>query len=538
MEETIDLRHSINVILRHWRLVVAIPIVAVLVAVVASFLSPATYQATAGVAIYKTRSYITFDPKYQTLAEEQLRSYTDQQSRQKAIVSLAKSGAVISEVLSVLGPSLPEEDRAPQGLRERVKTQSQGDLIEITVTHRDPKLAATLANTWSEVFERQINTIYASPVQLPEEIQLQLAQAKKSYDAAEEAVARFLGNNRIAELNREIAAKSKQISSYRDAEVSAQTKLALAKQRYEAADAALAQFLGNNRLGELERKIAINQTLLDDYYATRRRADALLTDARSFRSRLLAGDATINFRDSFSFLSLKANATTLTSGQLPSLLQLSMDVSNAGEEGREQILAEVDTLIANLETRLRELDKTTDIAQVRQEILEAQKQLDAEQQKKQELTHIRDRELGVYNSLQDELASLSYLSAATASKLIDQYGREVLQLQEQLEKEQAQQRELVQTRDLAWETYTTLTRKAAEANLAAQTKDTQIRFISPALVPTRPEGPRKLVIIALAGVIGVILGIVAAFAVDYLESLGIDLPTLRKPAPNQSQTPA
>jgi len=97
---------------------------------------------------------------------------------------------------------------------------------------------------------------------------------------------------------------------------------------------------------------------------------------------------------------------------------------------------------------------------------------------------------------------------------------------------------LVQTRDLAWETYTTLTRKAAEANLAAQTKDTQIRFISPALVPTRPEGPRKLVIIALAGVIGVILGIVAAFAVDYLESLGIDLPTLRKPAPNQSQTPA
>ena len=98
--------------------------------------------------------------------------------------------------------------------------------------------------------------------------------------------------------------------------------------------------------------------------------------------------------------------------------------------------------------------------------------------------------------------------------------REILQLQEELEREQARKRELTQARDLAWETYQTLARKEAEVGVAVQVTDTEVRFAVPAVEPKRPVAPKKKLNIAIAGVLGLMVGVFGAFVVEYFEGWG------------------
>jgi len=98
--------------------------------------------------------------------------------------------------------------------------------------------------------------------------------------------------------------------------------------------------------------------------------------------------------------------------------------------------------------------------------------------------------------------------------------REILQLQEELEREQARKRELTQARDLAWETYQTLARKEAEVGVAVQVTDTEVRLAVRAFKPEEPVAPKKKLNIAIAGVLGVMVGVFGAFAMEYFEGWG------------------
>jgi len=98
--------------------------------------------------------------------------------------------------------------------------------------------------------------------------------------------------------------------------------------------------------------------------------------------------------------------------------------------------------------------------------------------------------------------------------------QEILKLQEQLERERARQRELTQARDLAWETYQTLARKEAEVQVATQVRDTEVRFAVPAVEPKYPVAPKKKLNVAIAGVLGLMVGVFGAFAVEYFEGWG------------------
>jgi len=119
------------------------------------------------------------------------------------------------------------------------------------------------------------------------------------------------------------------------------------------------------------------------------------------------------------------------------------------------------------------------------------------------------------------LASKEYKLASLPddpmTRLIDQYSQEVLQLEEQLEREQARKQQLTSARDLAWETYQTLARKAAEVGVASQVKETEVRFAMPAVEPERPTKPNKMLNTLLASVVGAMLAVGAAFLIEYLD---------------------
>lgn len=408
MEGEIDLRAYLNVIIRRWKWIVAVTLVAAITAAIVSFFVIApVYEARAGVLILKSRSEITFEPTYRTLTEEELaRASMEIMARREAIQALAESSPVMAEVIAKLGAALDPEEVAR--LSEMVKTEIRGDLIEIAVRSTDPKKAATIANAWAEAYERYVNELYGGRPQSAEDIEAQVVEARKTYEEAQVALTKFRGDNRIEFLSREIEAK---------------------------------------------------QNALTDYYATKQAIDLLIPDAKALRDHLGGGSSSTGLANDLSIILLKASAFTLLAPDLPAQLQLSLDQGTGIENGTEEQAGDLDTVIAVLEARQEEVEALIDDM-----------------------------------SLQ----------------------REILELQEQLEGEQAKERELGQARDLAWETYQTLARKEVEVGISAQLTDTELHFAIRALEPSLPVAPKKAMNIAIAGVLGLMVSVLAVFGAEYL----------------------
>jgi len=403
VEEEIDLREYVNVIVKGWKCIAVLTVVAMVAAIIVSFLLPPTYEATAGVVIVKSVSDISFEPKFRSLTEQELAQAVDVDSRRKAFEGLVESSAVAAEVIAKLKFMLEPEEQEVNALLKMVEILSRGDLILIKVRGKDPKKVAAIANAWGETYEKYINELYGGRSPSLESIKVQAAQARESYQKAEEALIRFLGDNQIDTLTREIADKKKTLA---------------------------------------------------DYYTAKQGIDHLITNANVLRDQLQEGTSSSVTADALSISLLKASAFSLLAPDLPAQLQLALEQTTGIETSVQEQVKELDTLIAALKTRQEEVQALIDDATLQQEILE---------------------------------------------------------LEEQLEREDAKKRELTQARDLAWETYQTLARKEVEVEVAAEVMDAEVRFAVPAVEPKYPVAPNKKVNIAIGGLLGLMIGVLVAF---------------------------
>ncbi len=80
------------------------------------------------------------------------------------------------------------------------------------------------------------------------------------------------------------------------------------------------------------------------------------------------------------------------------------------------------------------------------------------------------------------------------------------------------QRQLERKLKAAQTTYEALLTKLQEVQVAENQNIGNARIISPALVPDQSSGPRKLIVIAAGGVLGVIVALIAAFTLDLIDS--------------------
>lgn len=92
---------------------------------------------------------------------------------------------------------------------------------------------------------------------------------------------------------------------------------------------------------------------------------------------------------------------------------------------------------------------------------------------------------------------------------------EILSLQESLTQAQIEEDRLKLAKSVASETVLTLSRKVAETQIAAGDETGAVRLVSQAVVPDRPVAPRKMVNTAVAGVLGLFVGVLGVFAVEY-----------------------
>lgn len=200
MKDEINLREYVNVVLSHWKVIMIIAVIAVLVGGLGSLFSPNIYEATARVLITRERSEIVFEPEYKTLLGEDATN-----SQRTGLIALLKSRTVASRVIELLGDKLKPEERDPASLLDTVQVREQGDLIEISVRANSPGTSAMIADAWAQSYEIFVNALYSEVLPQPKTFDSQAIVTSKEYREKQEAWEDFVSGNRIDELSQQIA---------------------------------------------------------------------------------------------------------------------------------------------------------------------------------------------------------------------------------------------------------------------------------------------------------------------------------------------
>jgi uncharacterized protein involved in exopolysaccharide biosynthesis len=399
MEEEIDLRIYIEVILRYWKWIVGLAVLAAVVAFVFSSLQAPTYEAEAVVLVTEPRYQLQFDSRFRT---------DEVQPAYKAFPTLATSDSVLQGVLDTYALSTDAHNSLSlRQLAGVVEASSEGDpsLVLLKVRSDDPENAAAIANAWADTLVKQGNRIYGGGEEDVTFFEKQVAQAEQALDEAEAALIEFQAHNQNSIIQ-----------------------------------------------AQLE---SLNQTQID-YLTNQRTIVYIIQDIQGLRAQMVdqPGDQATSLADGLITLLLQIKAFD-AEALTPVQLQVDSNESLSDKTLAEQI-AFLDDLVVTLQAKSAEID--TKLNELEPKILELQKEL-------QVLTTEDDR--------------------------------------------------LTQARDLARETYLTLARKLDEARITVQETNGMLQVGSYAAVPEKPVAPRKLFNIVVAGMLGLMMGIVGAFAVEF-----------------------
>lgn len=436
-EEEIDLRPYIQAVVGKWIWVVGTAVLAAGIGFVATLLVPPTYKAETAVAIVRTRTDITFDPRIVTEDEAFAR---DQSARRSALVALVTSTDVIEAVLADVGDQLDPDQRRVPTLRRMVNTSSSGDLIQIQVSHSNPQTAALLANSWGQQYERHINQLYSgSRGDGLATLATQVAQARSRYEVAQAALEQFTRANQLAALPLEIA----------------------------SLEAVLADYYG--LLASVQANpVQLSHKVLAQHYTDLQQIESWLLAAQSLRQQVAASNASgARVANQVSFTALHSQIYS----SMPLSVTVPVEIQVVLSEETAVSPADVDNLITVLEQR-------------RQDTLTAIEALQANLILAELLVVVRAAE-------ERPLAST-----------VDTLSQQIAALQAELVAQEAEQSDLVEAREVAWETYQSLIRKQVETEIAAQTLGSEVRVASRAALPDRSSGQSGLVNTAVAGALG------------------------------------
>lgn len=403
MEEEIDLRVYVEVLIRYWKWIAGLALAAAVVAfAVSSFISP-TYEATALAAITKPRYVMQFDPRFQT--EDVTQPY-------KAYPELATSDDLLRDLMTKVD-SLPKGVESLQDVRGMLEAKLGADpsLVQLVVSSHDPETAAYVANGWAELFVTQANEIYGAHGE---------------------------GN----------------VSFFEEQLTQAQAEL-------DTANQALTEFQSRNQKAVLQAQLSSAQQDLGDYLVELRGIKRIVRNAQALRTSVAAqpGDALASAADGLTALQLQMQAFSVRaySNDLPPIqLQVSDTALLSPELTVDELTASLDNLAATLKTWKEEAETQT-------AALEPQ----------------------------------------------------ILALQQQIEETQAEENRLTRARDVARETQVTLAHKVEEAHIAAENTTGDVQLVSRAAAPEKPVSPRKLINTAVAGALGLMVGVFGAFAVEW-----------------------
>lgn len=192
MEEEIDLRPYLEVLLQQAKWIIGTAVLFAIIAFTIIYFSQNTYKATALVFVTENSDIFRFDPRIEEVTNREPLT---------ALPELAESDMILAELIkdeAVVGVSTIE------ALRKMVLAESGSDrsIIRLSVTAEDPEKSARIANLWAELFITQINTIMG--IQDDGQVTFfgdQLAQAEQALQTAEDNLVTFQEINRSSTIS-------------------------------------------------------------------------------------------------------------------------------------------------------------------------------------------------------------------------------------------------------------------------------------------------------------------------------------------------
>jgi capsular polysaccharide biosynthesis protein len=500
---TNELGKYIEVLFRQWQLILGAILVCAVSAAVVSFSQTKIYEARVLVASTKIASVVSFGSAIETLPEEQLSSrVVDLDARLQSYVQIVRNPRIAQLVIEEIGEKLPAEDRDILTLMSKVSgvILPKSDSIEIVVAHQDPDLSTAIANAWGEAYVRHVNMIYSSGGLNASytAIQGQTEEAWEDYQSAEAEYVVFISDTRVKELSRQLAEQQSIIDS-----LSATRSLMISTIISSTMNAQLS--VVGSYLQNLQEKLFLT-------YQEAQRVNQLLMDAQDMRDQVLNGGSGAASSNALALLLLKAQVFAANDEGLGNL----QVQANLVDLTSEQMITDLAGLIRTLENRKVVLGE--EINSLSQQLL-----VNGGDPSTLGLNAVES----VQPSIDKGLASMQAFSelkglegvvaiegeASPMEETIQELEKRVNDLQAQLSRETDRELELTRARDLAWETYKTLATKEAELRVAAQTNGTEVTVAAPAIA--QGSGSNGIRNIQLAAVVGLILGVVTAYFIEF-----------------------
>ncbi len=181
LEDEIDLRQYIRTLLRYWRWIVGLGLVAAVLAFAISTILPPQYEATALVTITGPRYRMQFDPRMQDVPFDP-RQFT------KGYAAIATGDELLTTLLEATGSAM----LSLEDLKGALDAQSVGDgnLVQLRARADDPAEAARLANAWAERYVAHLNALYGQKQEIST-LEAQVAQAKAAVERTDQELARL-----------------------------------------------------------------------------------------------------------------------------------------------------------------------------------------------------------------------------------------------------------------------------------------------------------------------------------------------------------
>lgn len=224
-----DIGKYIEVLFRQWQIIVSAVLICAILAGLLTIASPKVYMARVVIASTKVASTVSFGSNIQTLSESQLMAsgsgaygLVDRKSRQGSYEQLVQNPDVAQKVLEELKDELAqaEPDNGEWDVNRLLMMVSgkmipNTDSLEITVRYNDPQVAADIANAWGRAYVNKVNSIYSESGSSESyaTVKSQAVEAKKDYDVAQAALVDFITNNQIDEISRRIGEQRTIITS-------------------------------------------------------------------------------------------------------------------------------------------------------------------------------------------------------------------------------------------------------------------------------------------------------------------------------------
>lgn len=175
MELDLNVQYYLDVVLRQWKVVLVVLVVATLAAAAVSLIQEPTYEANVSLAEQTFEYWET--PRLSSTDKTIVKLYP----------TLARSAAVESRVIEAIGPNLSAREKTSGVLTSMVTLREDPDnpaLFRIRVRAQDPQKATLIANTWAEQYIEEVRSFQLS-------WSSELDTLKQNLDSAEAALTAF-----------------------------------------------------------------------------------------------------------------------------------------------------------------------------------------------------------------------------------------------------------------------------------------------------------------------------------------------------------